>query len=78
MAAKISKEELTTILKRITKQTSLADVQTEIEDIADEFRIDLTEPDPEEDEFFNEEDAYLEEDEIEILTSDYDDEDDDF
>lgn len=43
MAAKISKEELATIIRRIRKQTDIDDVRTEIDDIADEYNIDLDE-----------------------------------
>lgn len=43
MAAKISKDELATILKGIADKANYDDMQEAIEKIADEFGIDLTE-----------------------------------
>lgn len=43
MAIKISKEELATILKRLGNKTGIDEVNSEIEEIADEYNIDLSE-----------------------------------
>lgn len=40
---KFSKDDLVTIIRRITKQRTLADIRTEIDDIADEYNLDLDE-----------------------------------
>ena len=40
---KFSKDDLVTIISRITKQRTLADIRTEIDDIADEYNLDLDE-----------------------------------
>lgn len=43
MAIKISKEELATILKRLANKTDIDEVNSEIEEIAEEYNIDLSE-----------------------------------
>lgn len=69
MYSRAVKEELTIALKRILKQTSLKFVESEIEEIADQYGLDLTEIDPE-DEEGEFQDAYLEDGEIENLNDD--------
>ena len=49
MAAKISKDELAVILKNIANKGNYDDMQEEIEKTADEYGIDLTEVEEEED-----------------------------
>lgn len=68
MYSKAVKEEVAIVLKRLLKQKTFEDVQFEIDEISDEYRIDLTEPEPEDEEaMFNEHDQYLEEDEVEDI-----------
>ena len=44
MPIKITKDDLETILKKISNQTSMDDVQSTVDEICDEYNIDLTEP----------------------------------
>jgi uncharacterized protein YpuA (DUF1002 family) len=47
---KFTKEDIAEILKRLLKQENYNDIKSEIEDIADELNIDLTEIEEEEEE----------------------------
>lgn len=67
MYSKAVKEEVAVVLKRILKQKSIEDIHLEIDEISDEYRIDLTEPEPEEDDLLEEAGQYLEDDEIEDM-----------
>lgn len=83
MATKITKEDLSSILRRIQNQKDLSSVRVEIDDIADEYNLDLTEPlDIDEELIVNEDDMYLGEDEVEEIVKksywDDDEEDDDY
>lgn len=79
MYSKAVKEEVAVVLKRILKQKSIEDIHLEIDEISDEYRIDLTEPEPEEDDLLEEAGQYLEDDEIEdMLGNGWDDDDDEF
>lgn len=77
--SKATKEELTIVLKRILKQESLKDILLEIDEISDEYNLDLTEVDIEEldEPIFDDNDKYLDEDEIEDLGSSWDIDDED-
>ena len=46
MAKKFSKEELSELLIRIRKQSDIDDAKAEIDDIADEFNLDLDDIEP--------------------------------
>lgn len=74
MAARISKEELQEILTRVFTKDDYDSMQTEIEKIAEEYDIDLTEIEEGEEEdydplvnqeepFFDENDGFFDEDE---------------
>jgi hypothetical protein len=76
MATKITKEDLAIILKRISKHTDAEDMLTEIECIADEYRIDLTEPDA--DEELDDRNAYSDEFVPDADTWDISDDEDDY
>lgn len=65
MATKISKEELSKIIIRIKKQADIDDVRTEIDDIADEYNLDLDEHEELDD------DRVIDEIDEEFIDSDY-------
>ena len=76
MAAKISKDELAVILKNIANKGNYDDMQEEIEKTADEYGIDLTEVEEEEDVVLEEVSDLL--DDTDDLNFFSDDEQDDF